>query len=39
MIDFTQMTTDIAALPTETFEWGTLTWLCNAKLSPEKTNC
>lgn len=34
MIDFTQMTTDIAALSTETFEWGTLTWLCNAKLSP-----
>jgi mannose-6-phosphate isomerase-like protein (cupin superfamily) len=34
MIDFQKLTTDIAALPTETFEWGTLTWLCNAKLSP-----
>lgn len=34
MIDFTQLTTDVVTLPTETFEWGTLTWLCNAKLSP-----
>ena len=34
MIDWKQLTTDIADLPTETFEWGTLTWLCNAKLSP-----
>ncbi len=34
MPDLQQFTTDIAALPTEAFEWGTLTWLCNAKLSP-----
>lgn len=34
MPDFNQLTTDIFALPKETFEWGTLTWLCNAKLSP-----
>ena len=34
MIDLRQMTTQISELPTETFEWGTLTWLCNAKLSP-----
>lgn len=34
MTDLRQMTTQIAELPTETFEWGTLKWLCNAKLSP-----
>ena len=34
MIDFQQLTTDVANLPTETFDWGTLTWLCNSKLSP-----
>lgn len=25
---------DSEQLPDETFEWGTLKWLCNAKLSP-----
>ncbi|MBM3971360.1 MAG: cupin domain-containing protein [Planctomycetes bacterium] len=34
MFDLNQLTTDTATLATETFEWGTLTWLCNAKLSP-----
>lgn len=34
MIDLRKMTTQISELPTETFEWGTLQWLCNAKLSP-----
>lgn len=33
MFDLSQQTTDIATLATETFEWGTLTWLSNAKLS------
>jgi mannose-6-phosphate isomerase-like protein (cupin superfamily) len=26
--------TDAAELPEEKFAWGTLTWVCNAKLSP-----
>lgn len=34
MIDLQQITTDIADLPIEAFDWGTLIWLCNAKLSP-----
>ena len=34
MFELNRLTTDIATLPTESFEWGTLTWLCNAKLSP-----
>ena len=34
MPDFNRLTTCAADLPAETFEWGTLTWLCNAKLSP-----
>ncbi len=34
MTDLKEMTTDIAKLSTESFEWGTLTWLCNAKLLP-----
>lgn len=34
MPDFTKLTTSAADLPLESFEWGTLTWLCNAKLSP-----
>ena len=34
MTELKQLLTDIADLPTEMFEWGTLTWLCNAKLSP-----
>lgn len=25
---------DAAALPEETFEWGTLKWLCNSKICP-----
>ena len=33
MFDLKQLTTDLVDLPTETFEWGTLTWLCNSKLS------
>lgn len=34
MVDLKGLTTDTASLPIKSFEWGTLTWLCNAKLSP-----
>lgn len=34
MNDFNLFATNVANLRIEAFEWGTLTWLCNAKLSP-----
>ncbi len=34
MTDLSTFLTDTARLTTESFEWGTLTWLCNGKLSP-----
>ena len=34
MFDLTRFVTNTATLPVETFEWGTLQWLCNATLSP-----
>ena len=33
VFDPTRFVTNAATLPVETFEWGTLQWLCNAKLS------
>ena len=33
MFDPARFLTNTATLPVETFEWGTLQWLCNAKLS------
>ena len=35
MFEPAQFVTNAAALPVETFEWGTLQWLCNAKLLPQ----
>jgi mannose-6-phosphate isomerase-like protein (cupin superfamily) len=34
MPDFTMLVTDREELPPETFEWGTIQWLLNARLSP-----
>jgi quercetin dioxygenase-like cupin family protein len=34
MTDPTAVVIDSEQIPEETFEWGTLKWLCNAKLSP-----
>jgi quercetin dioxygenase-like cupin family protein len=34
MTDPTAVVIDSDQLPDETFEWGTLKWLCNAQLSP-----
>lgn len=34
MFDPTRFVTNAGQLPIEHFEWGTLQWLCNAKLSP-----
>lgn len=34
MLEPARFVTTTAALPVETFEWGTLQWLCNARLSP-----
>jgi quercetin dioxygenase-like cupin family protein len=34
MFDVSRIVTDDQQLPTESFPWGTLQWLCNATLSP-----
>lgn len=34
MFDPARFVTNAELLPVESFEWGTLQWLCNAKLSP-----
>ena len=34
MFDPARFVTNAETLPVESFEWGTLQWLCNAKLSP-----
>lgn len=34
MINLHEVVTHIDDLPPETFEWGSIKWLCNARLSP-----
>ena len=34
MTDLNHFVTDSDEVPVETFEWGTLNWLCNEKISP-----